>query len=388
MNKTAKQSLIPELIPREADTKYYGNEPIFAIQPDSDARLGAIARGFRWYNRYYGRKDALQLLAQFLDVHDREREAKLLRKVAENELMLSFCWLARMSLRGLHLTEHEELAIQGEISRLLHTLAKPEGAINPDNTLDGEEVRTNKPNIQEVMLEKAREMGGELEGLLDEYLNLGAVTKHSIRPIDTIARANILAHHITMLLDQWRSKVSEYEEATRGTDEQLTEGYSNFTKTQLKNLVKFCELVIADLNGYANIKRANKAPRKKKAVPVYKTVSKLKHLKEFQEFNLKSVPATQVHGASEVYLFDTKTRKLIYYVADEHIRTLSVKNSSLLGYDQTKSYSKTLRQPEKQLKEFMKLGKPAGRKYMKEIKTVETELKGRTNDNMIILKCN
>lgn len=380
--KTSSVTNVPELRPKDPDIKYLGDEPLFAVQPDPEQR--GLGRAFGWYNRYYGRKDAKQLFAQWLDVQDRTKEAKLIRNVDEKEFFTSICFLARMNVRGLQLTEHESLALENEVSRLLHTLAKPNGAVVPDSE---EEVKsTNRPNIQEVMLEKAREMGGELEGLLDEYVLLGAAAKHNFRPIDTIVKANALAHHINLLASEWRAKIEEFEAAALGKDEQLVEGYSHFSKAQLKNLVKFCELVINDLNGYTNIKKAAKAPRVKKAVPVTKIVAKLKYLKTFDELKLTSIEPTKVHGASEVWLYDTAKRKITYYVADSFAQTLSVKGNTLIGFDKAQSMTKTLRKPAEQLKELIKAGKPAARKWLKEVKTVSTEPNGRFNDNLIILK--
>ena len=45
------------------------------------------------------------------------------------------------------------------------------------------------------------------------------------------------------------------------------------------NIVKFIELVISDLNSYISVKKAAKAPRARKAVPVEKQVAKLENLK-------------------------------------------------------------------------------------------------------------
>lgn len=381
--KKASITNVPELKPKDPDIKYLGDEPLFAVQPDPDQR--GLGRAFGWYNRYYGRKDAKQLFAQWLDVNDRPKEAKLIRTVDEKEFFTSICFLSRMSVRGLQLTEHEALALETEVSRLLHTLAKPTGATLPEEA--EEEVKApNRPNIQEVMLEKAREMGGELEGLLDEYMMLGSQSKHNIRPIDTIIKANVLAHHIKVIVDQWSARIKEIEEAAKGDDEQLVEGYAHLSKAQMKNLVKFCELVINDLNGYNNIKKAAKAPRVKKAVPITKIVAKLKYLKEFDELKLKSIEPTKVHGASEVWLYDTSKRKVTYYVADSFAQTLSVKGNTLLGFDKAQSMTKTLRKPADQLKELLKAGKPAARKWLKDVKTVSTEPNGRFNDNIIILK--
>ena len=50
------------------------------------------------------------------------------------------------------------------------------------------------------------------------------------------------------------------------------------------------------------------------------------------------------------------------------------------------SIQKTLRKPEKQLKEFMGSGKVKLRTFLSDIKAVDTKLKGRINANTVILK--
>jgi hypothetical protein len=148
--KQTSDHFIKALNPREADTKYLGDEPFFPLQPDSDQRTVALTRGFTWYNRFYGKKDAKDLLCQYLDHNNRTDEAKKLRKVDEKEFLMTLCWLARMTLRGLELNEHEELTLENEISRLILCTAKPEVV---EKT---EEIVSNRPNIQEIMKEKAR----------------------------------------------------------------------------------------------------------------------------------------------------------------------------------------------------------------------------------------
>ena len=188
----------------------------------------------------------------------------------------------------------------------------------------------------------------------------------------------------------WKKKQREFEDVLEGKDSQLIEAYQHYTKTQIKNILKFIELVLNDLNSYISVKKASKSPRKRKAIPVEKIVNKLKYLKEFKDvvnkLDLVSVHPTKLHGASECYLYDTAKRKLIYFCADEYSKTFTVKGTTLIGFDTIKSQAKTLRKPGDQLKEFLKLGKPAGRKFFDEVKAVGTNPNGRTNDNMIILK--
>jgi|LakMenE18May11ns_1017448.scaffolds.fasta_scaffold9929400_2 hypothetical protein len=381
--KASDYSQVKTLNPRDPDTEYLGPEPMFAVQPDEDRRRVALMRSFTWYGRFYGKKDAKEFLAQYLDLRERPQEAKIMRKIDEKECINTLAWLARMELRGLELSETESDTLQNEIKRLLETINKPQvvEAIVPD--------APTRPNIQEILKDKAREAAGELEGLFDEYITSGAGSKHTLRPIDEVAKKNVMPQHISLLTDVWKKKLNEIEEVLKGTDAQLVQGYQHLTKTQLKNIVKFIELVISDLNSYISVKKAAKAPRARKAVPVEKIVAKLKYLKTFKDtaskLDLMSISPIKLHGASEAWVYDTAKRKLHHYVADDYSKTFTVKGSTLLGFDTAQSEVKTLRKPAEQIKEVMG-SKPAARKYFKDIKAVSTTPNGRFNDAMIILK--
>jgi hypothetical protein len=384
--KASDYSQVKTLNPRDPDTEYLGPEPMFAVQPDSDRRRVALMRSFTWYGRFYGKKDAKEFLAQYLDLRERPQEAKIMRRIDEKECINTLCWLARMELRGLELSETESDTLQNEIKRLLETINKPQLV---EATATGAPEAPSRPNIQEILKDKAREAGGELEGLFDEYITSGAGTRHTLRPIDEVAKKNVMPQHISLLTDVWKKKLNEIEEVLKGTDAQLVQGYQHLTKTQLKNIVKFIELVINDLNSYISVKKAAKAPRARKAVPVEKQVAKLKYLKTFKDtaskMDLVSISPIKLHGASEAWVYDTAKRKLHHYIADDYSKTFTVKGSTLLGFDTAQSEVKTLRKPSEQIKEVMG-SKPAARKYFKDIKAVSTTPNGRFNDQMIILK--
>jgi hypothetical protein len=375
-------SQVKALNPRDADVQHYGDEPLFVLQPDEDKRRVALMRSFTWYHRFYGKKDAKELLSQYLDLNNRPADAKIMRKIHENEFLLTLCWLARMQLRGLTLTEHEELTLNNEIARLLKIVHKPD-------EVKAEVEVSARPNIQDILKEKARDAAGELEGMFDELITSGAPTKHSLRPLDEVAKKNVMPQHISLLTEVWKKKQNEFEELLKGSDKQLIEGYIYLNKTQIKNVLKFIEQVLNDLNSYISVKKAAKAPRARKAVPVEKTVAKLKYLKTFKDtatkLDLISISPVKLHGASEAWVYDTAKRKLHHYIADDYSKAFTVKGNTLLGFDTTKSEIKTLRKPAEQLKEVMG-SKPAARKYFNDIKAVATTPNGRFNEGMIILK--
>jgi hypothetical protein len=384
---TEDHSQVRALNPRDVDVQHYGPEPLFVIQPDEDLRRIALIRSFTWYNRFYGKKDAKELLSQYLDLNNRTNEAKIMRKVDEKECLLTLCWLARMKMRGLELTEHEELTLENEVQRLLKSVNKPEVRESQTSVADTE--APTRPNIQEILKEKAREAGGELEGLFDEFITSGAGSKHSLKPMDEVAKKNVMPQHISLLTEVWKKKLNEFEEVLKGTDVQLVQGYQHLTKTQIKNIVKFIEQVLNDLNSYISVKKAAKAPRQRKAVPVEKIVAKLKYLKTFKDtaakLDLVSISPVKLHGASEAWVYDTAKRKLHHYIADDYSKAFTVKGNTLLGFDTAQSEVKTLRKPAEQIKEVMG-SKPAARKYFKDIKAVATTPNGRFNEGMIILK--
>lgn len=387
------QAQVKALNPRDVDQKYLGDEPLFAEQPVPENRNSAMARGLMWYHRFYGRKDAREMLAQYLEFHGRIPESKTMRKVDDTEFKLpTFAWLSRMTLRGLELTEHEMMAMENEITRLLDLINKPQIKEQSKFTTAAKtagEVEKAKTNIQEVMREKAREAAGELEGMFDDFILANSPTKHTLRPIDEVSKKNVLPQHITMIREVWTKKLDEMTELLTTKDVQMIQAYGHYSKQQIKNTIKFIELVLNDLNSYISVKKTAKAPRARKVIPVEKQVSKLKYLKVFKDvpskLDLVSISPIKLHGASEAWVYDTAKRKVHHYIADEYSKTFTIKGSTLLGFDAAKSETKTLRKPSEQLKEIMG-SKPAARKFFTEIKAVSTSPNGRFNDAMIILK--
>jgi hypothetical protein len=285
-----------------------------------------------------------------------------------------------MTMRGLELNEHEELTLENEISRLAKLVHKPEVILKEVESV------SNRPNVQEIMREKARDAAGELEAIFDEFITEGKVTQ---KTVDLVAKFNVMPQHIPLIVEIWKKKFEEFSEVVDSNDPDLVEAYNFMGKVKLRNTIKFIEQVLSDLNSYISIKKASKAPRKRKAIPVEKIVSKLKYLKEFKDvvnkLELISMHPTKLHGASEAWVYDTSRRKLHHYIADEYSKSFTVKGNTILGFDNNTSEVKTLRKPGEQLKEIMG-SKPAARKYFKDIKAVATSPNGRFNENMIILK--
>jgi hypothetical protein len=367
---------IKELKPKDFDLKHIGPEPSF--NSETVVTEWELAKAFNWYNHFYDNKDAKEFIAQYLDVAGKQQVAKTIRRVNDRQVKTTYGWLARCIVRGGVVSNDTLAKLQDEIGRLVSFVTV--------DTSDDEAPVSNRPNVQEIMRERTQQVGGELEGLWDEYLKNGA-GKEGIKAMDVLSQRNILSQHVPMLVSAWQAKLNEYNEVASGKDEQLNEAYERFGKIQLRNIISAIETVIADLNSYINLKKTGKKPRAKKPVPVEKVVKRLKYLKSFklEKLELESVSPTKLHGCSEAWVYDTKRRKLHHYVADEYTKSIGVKGNTVVGFCTKESEIKTLRKPEEQIKQIMG-SKPAARKFFDNIKAVAAKPNGRFNANMIILR--
>jgi uncharacterized protein (DUF433 family) len=381
MNAKAVNQIKP-LNPKGAETKYVGHEPEWKFQPTEENRISAFSKAFAWYNYHYGKRDAKDMLCQYLEINNRARDAKLMRGIPDSQIRLTPAWVCRMTLTGLVLNEHEQCIIDEQIA----TMLKIKQEIKRDKDEVAAESAVAKLTIQDHLREKVSECAGELEGMFDDFILAGAKMSADWKPIAQIRGMNISPNMVGTIADVWKRKLAEFEEVLEGVDADLAEGYSHLTKNQIKQCVKFIEQVIADCGNYVQIKKVERKPRAKKAVSPERLSAKFKYLKEFAELKLTGVSPSQLVNTAEAWLYDTKKRKLIHVMADTHIGTFSVKGSAIVGFDTVQTVQKTLRKPAEQLKELLTCGKPAARKVFKDIKSTETKYNGRGNENLIILK--
>jgi hypothetical protein len=360
-----------------AEAKYVGSEPVWAEQPAEESRTGALISALNWYNYACDKKQAKEMMLEYLKAAGNADSYKVIKGVADGNLNLTAAWLCRMSTQGFELNENERERISIEVLRHKDTKLKVA------EIEEAEDTKPKGPTIQDRMLEKANEAAGELEGILDNFIMNGCKPVKGEDAITVLKVANILPQHISVITDTWEAKLSEFQSAHNGNEE-ISEYYAGYGKIELRNLVKFAEQVIADALSYVQFKKVAKTPRRKKPVPPEKVVAKLKYQKEFGD--IKSEKPVKILGAKEMFVYNTKNRKLQYYVADQHSGGLYVKNNAIIGYDPTQSVMKTLRKPEEQVKELMKASKPNSRKFFADIRAVESKLNGRFAETLVILR--
>ena len=244
-----------------------------------------------------------------------------------------------------------------------------------------------QPTIQDRVREAAMRMTEEIEDAIDSFqTDPEAFDPKAFKMLNLLKGKEVKAAHARIIKTFYERDLAELEELASGKgDEQLREAYSHRSKKQIRNLITFYQEIMSACDMLAQEAKVNRKPRKTKAVPKEKLVAKLKFMKSNEPLKLVSVNPTDIIGAVELWVYNTKNRKLGRYVASE-FNTLGVKGTSLTGFDEFKSVCKTLRKPEDKLKEFKAAGKVQLRKFLDDINATDTKMNGRLNEEIILLK--
>jgi hypothetical protein len=259
---------------------------------------------------------------------------------------------------------------------------------------DVEEVDENTPakpiipvtTIQDRLRETSGKMAEEIDYALDAFtMDPESFDPKAIKIINLLRGKDAKAAHARIIKTFYMRTYEEVQEAAEGNCEQLKEAYGHLSKVQMKKLISFYHEIISACDMLGQEAKVNRKPRAKKAVPKDKIVAKLKYAKTNEPLKLVSINPADIIGSKELWVYNTKSRKIGKYVASEYLE-LSVKGTSIIGYNENLSVQKTLRKPEDQLKEFKAAGKVQLRKYLDDIKAVDIKLNGRISEDIILLR--
>lgn len=349
-----------------------GNEP--AVTEDNFKE--DFTRALNWYNSNWEERDYRSAADAYIKHAKMKDYAYALSKASFLEVR-PIAVVGRLILNEQHVDLHyvEKLFTELETLKRVYVKVKPK--------VDVAVAAAPTVSVQDRILEAAHTAAGDVEGAIDDYLTSG--TEFSMKSL-LIGKqiSGVVAKKIGSIFEP---RLQELEEAIEGKCPQLKEAYSHYTKRGLKQYAEFMRQIIADCNQQVVSAKAQRKPRARKVKPASVVVKKMTYMKEFAPLNLTSVSAEKIIGASELWVYNTETRKLIvYYGADGGY--LGVSGMSIVNYDIVKSEVKTLRKPEEFFKGLTSTGKRAMANAWKSIKAKTSSPRARINEEMILLAAN
>jgi hypothetical protein len=365
-----------------ADEKYTGPEPEWtadAADWDNERFDNRLRKSFYYYNYYYSQKDCKKYVIEWLQKNSKLsiEEVKAFNRAGDRLLPMTVCSLIMAHRKGMPFRgRHIEFIIDSVMDVI--SKAEPEEV----QVVATAEQVYNRPTIQDRLAERTSEIIGELEGIFDD---IATGVKNPTRLYDFLVANNVVQSQLGKYEDLYRTRRAELELAQSKTDAQVTEGYRHLKAADFKRITGWIDDLLAAVEQYRGVKKATKKARVKKAPSKEKVISKLKYCKTDAVLKLVSINPADIVGASELWVYNTKSRKLGKYVAAAY-QTLTVKGTSLVNFDTDKSVCKTLRKPEEKLKEFAKAGKIQLRKFLDDVKATESKMNGRMNADIVLLK--
>ena len=281
---------------------------------------------------------------------------------------------ARMLHRGISIPETEKKVFDEFLIRLENKYS--------------DYLKSKKKSIEERTKKFADTLCKHLVDInifIDECSTL--ILKKKKKDIDvkkTCDKFEITPAFYTEVIHFIEDKLNELYLARDKKDDQLVEGYSYFTKSQLVSYIETQEELLNYYNSKIQEKRQSRKPRKKKIKTPQQIASKVKYLPSFNGIN--SMKPEQIVGCSSVVVLNVKTKSITVYKAKAN-ETFSFKGTTLLGVDEEKSTIKKIRGFDK----FIKINNlnSVNFKYAEtlfsSINTKESKPKSRINEHCLFL---
>lgn len=365
----------------DPEEKYMGSEPTWdtSLGEEWEGREISLIQALNWYNHFSGRKDWLNEVYEYARLTlklDKESLANL-RRGGTMFLPTTIGALIRMQSRGFVLNEKEASQIASAIQQnIVHgSKQKPseEKSVAATVVISPQERLRGKVNT--TIMEDLRQIEDAwLEGRTPE---IDAYERMKVHDLPAMA--------VGMVTPWVEARISEMQEAVDKTCPQCVEAFSHLSKRELNARLKLLNKVLEDLKRHQTNTKVVRKTRVKKATPVTKVVERVQYLKESPEFKLVSVTPSAIVGAKRLFTFNVKTRTLSEYVA-EGPSGLSVKGTTLTGWNAENSRNKKLRKPEEVLP--VVLGKTIRQinNALTKLTTREAAPNGRLNKDTILVR--
>lgn len=363
------------------DEQYTGTEVTWVgyEKLSEDKKRSLQHRAFAYYNYHYTVGDLRKHIVAYGQANWNwgKTEIRAFNECDDGRVGISLCSWAKMKLMGF--PEAETDFVKNKVAELL---AYGDARVADKDAKEGKPVV--KRTVQDHMNEKFYDIVGEIEAWLDAA---SAGTEYPEDMVAWLRDQNVPQVFVNRIGAYYTPVMEELDAAkSKGADPELKAAYKHYDKTRTKRVADFFAKLTDALSTYGSVKKAVRKARVKKPVSKEKVVKKVKFLQQDTDLNLVSINPVDVIGAKELWVYNKKTRKLGKYVAADDAGQLGIKGTAILGFDATKSISKTVRKPEIVMKKFMAAGKVALRTWMDEINATPVKMNGRLNPDTLLLK--
>lgn len=344
------------------EQQHVGSEPKKLDENEIDLVL--LGKYYQWYGYFCKAADSKKYTLAYLKAEDPTNpDIKTLQNVRDQKFG-NLGWICRMLTNGIRLPA-ETLGYKDAKIKELVSGAVP---VAPREHI----------NIQSAIIEKVHNLLGDIESQLDrkdpdvDYYKF--MNDLGVKPL-----------HAVKIVQYYQPLMTELTLAVNRSNPEVNEYYSHVSRANIKTSLEQVKNILVACKDIMSVAKQTRSPRMPKPKSASKIVAKMKFKVKDDDFRIASIPPENIVGSQQLWVFNTKTHKLGQYFAEDN-SSLSVKGTTIIGFDTKKSSQKTLRKPEKVLTEVLSASKIALRKTMDGLTTKGSPLTGRINEDTILLR--
>jgi hypothetical protein len=336
---------------RRAEEEIYGEEPA-KLGAKYEATRENVLHAYNWYAQLGEVKTLRKWLERYVELNYDKNVVTQIKEIKDIQIPITLCAIAKMFFAGCKLMPDQLIHLENRIQEI--AMGNVMSKLNEFN---------DAPREMNVV-------AADTDAFLDEFYNSDykkTAPDYFKYLQDSQAKAlsvRFVLSDLILLLEE----IPEYD----------------LTKKQKKAYVSYVQSLITDGELYlkANTKeRKLRKPRKPKIRSAEQQTKNVKFKESDPSLKIVSIEPAKLVGAKSVWLYNVRNRKLTYLEG-----TLTVKGTTITGFDEKLSTSKVLRKPAVQLHEIINTPRLRMLKAFKAIKTKEGPANGRINNDTILLK--
>jgi hypothetical protein len=336
-----------------------------------------------FYHSNFDRTDARTFLKDYLKDKTISFDISLIDKIPEPWIPLTAAWIARLLTLGCTLPTTDN--VNFIISRIEAAIMKIKGNEETENEslVQQDPRRVNKKKVNIL---------AEIDGIIDDNI----ITHNTECPFyDWLKIHEVPGCYATVIIDKLTPVLKEYEIALDRKSKDLQEnisdireikeGYSHLTKPAISFRIKAIKNMIECAQTHHDNAKKERKPRKKRTITSDMRLKFFKWKKEDVSLKLVSIDPSKILGAEELYVFDTKYRKITRFVAEGE-KGLDVYRTAITNFDKKLShtYLVGLKKTQYLLTHLFDGGKVNKRRLVEQL-NIAPKLCERINEDIILI---
>lgn len=373
MTKTGKNTKIITDKVREKRTRVIkllnGDEPVIDWS-DGDI-TSKLIRAYSWYNVNYTLDEGREWFYNYLTLNNYSNAD--ITKFKSVEIPMVVCSISRLLSRDIEVPARTYTFFKTFLQNTLSSKTK-----NEELKVKRSYTYVKLPSVDN----KIEAIMQNIEDSIDAFHKTGSFNYSLYNDIKSY---EIKSPSVQIIYTNLLPRIQQIVEAVDSPKSDIKEYFTSYTKGQFAKLVDFYRMLDTDCKKALLATKIIRKNRKKKTISSEKVLKSFKYQKEDKTLKTVSIDPSRIINSSTLVTFNTKYKRMAVFVAKEGEK-LSVKGTSIINYDESKSGMKRVKKSEEAISSILSGTPNSILKTFSKLKNDSTVPTNRINEDTLLLR--